>query len=137
MKKLNDVLNGVMNDILSEGWFGSEPTMMDKFKAQQELHRQQMADGYGPADLPGGSTSGIYNYRYGQPGNPNGVPAGEDPTSDADLGFTDRMAAMWNGLSDAQKMAALGGLGGTALAAGAGALYLRRKQRDANRSSGR
>jgi hypothetical protein len=135
MKKLNEVLNGVMNDILTEA---EGPTFMDRFYAAKAA--AEAPDVYGPADVPGG-TGGVYHYRYGQKGNPNGVQAA-DPTQDAwdnpeGLGMIDRMSAMWNGLSDGQKMALLGGVGGTALAAGAGALYLRRKQRDANRALGR
>jgi len=43
----------------------------------------------------------------------------------------------WNNATTAQKAAALGALGTTALASGAGALYLRKKQREANKAAGR
>ena len=119
MKKLNDVLNGVMNDILSESGNPNPVT------------------GYNSSNVPGkfffGSEVGAGDPEVETGGMSNGVatPAYAEP------GIADRMAAMWAGLSDAQKMAILGGVGGTALAAGAGALYLRRKQRDANRALGR
>ena len=131
MKKLNEVLNGVMNDILTEWTLFSEPNAMDKFREDQK----RIGAGYGPADV-NVDVSGNH-YRYGQPGNNNGVAFGEEPDP-SDQGLLDRMSAMWGNLSDGQKLAILGGgIGGTALAAGAGALYLRRKQRDANRALGR
>ena len=118
MKKLNDVLNGVMNDILSESsnpvtgynaaapngrfFFGSEPT----------------ADNASAETM--GTSEGVPTVQYG-----------------AEPGITDRLTQMWAGLSDNEKLALMGGVGGTALAAGAGALYLRKKQRDANRAMGR
>lgn len=83
---------------------------------------------------------------YGQKDNPN-------------VGFTDRVRTQlrrtgediadaynsakgyvsdaWNNATPAQKAAALGALGTTALASGAGALYLRKKQREANKAAGR
>ena len=123
MKKLNDVLNGVMNDILSEGEDGTG--VISNF-----FNRNRAA-----GLMPFGSTPG-------GDGNPEaetgGMSAGVPTTPyGAEPGLTDRLAQMWAGLSDNEKMAIIGGAGGTALAAGAGALYLRKKQRDANRAMGR
>lgn len=49
----------------------------------------------------------------------------------------DAVVGAWNDATPAQKAAALGALGTTALASGAGALYLRKKQRAANKAAGR
>ena len=61
---------------------------------------------------------------------------GED-ISDAYGSAKDAVVGAWNDATPAQKAAALGALGATALASGAGALYLRKKQRAANKAAGR
>ena len=60
-----------------------------------------------------------------------------DNISDAYGNAKDAVVGAWNDATPAQKAAALGALGTTALASGAGALYLRKKQREANKAAGR
>lgn len=120
MKKLNEVLDGVMSDILSES--EGTGTISDFFQKNK-------AAGLFPfGSQPGGDA----NPEAQTMGMSQGIPA-----QASEPGYMDQLATFWGNLSDGQKMAILGGAGGTALAAGAGALYLRRKQREANRAMGR
>ena len=154
-KNLQSVLNSVVNDLLNESSMSPDAQMhLAGQDAEQQAalttvrNAEALAKGIkageiradlARAALKGGWAGDEADTKFTD--EFVGRAGGWGPKWSQNQAFADQLAAApqegWYNQNKYWVNPALAGLGGAALAAGAGALYLRKKQRDANKAAGR